>query len=150
MEHEKYSYAEALKWLAQRYNIEIQETEISDETRVVQQAAESLHALNNFAQKFFSEKLLHTEDGQSNALTYLEERGYNSGTIEKFQLGYNPTEKTAFAAAALQQQFPCHIALVNDVAAQGIAEQRRSDGEAIARAPAQGRRRIERLASEAR
>src|SRR5215831_112214 len=87
MEHEKYSYAEALKWLAQRYNIEIQETEVSDETRVMQQAAESLHALNNFAQKFFAEQLLNTEDGQSNALTYLEERGYDVNTIEKFQLG---------------------------------------------------------------
>src|ERR1700744_3705594 len=62
MEHEKYSYAEALKWLAPRYNIEIQETEVSDETRVVQQAAESLHALNNFAQKFFTEQLLQTEE----------------------------------------------------------------------------------------
>src|SRR6478736_10069399 len=47
MEHEKYSYTDALKWLAQRYNIEIQETEVSDETRTAQQAAESLHALNN-------------------------------------------------------------------------------------------------------
>ena len=56
MEVEKYSYVEALKWLAQRYNIEVQETEVSDDTRVVQQTAESLHALNNFAQKFFSEQ----------------------------------------------------------------------------------------------
>src|SRR6202012_4477064 len=77
MEHEKYSYAEALKWLAQRYNIEIQETEVSDETKIIQQASESLHAVNNFAQKFFTEQLLKTEEGQSNALTYLEERGYN-------------------------------------------------------------------------
>src|SRR5690242_7753965 len=88
MEVEKYSYVEALKWLAQRYNIEVQETEVSDETRVVQQTAESLHALNNFAQKFFSEQLLRTEEGQTNALTYLEERGYETNTIEKFQLGY--------------------------------------------------------------
>ncbi len=111
MEHEKYSYAEALKWLAQRYNIEIQETEISDETRVVQQAAESLHAINNFAQKFFSDQLLHTEEGQSNAFTYLEERGYDLNTIEKFQLGYNPTQKNVFTTAALQQQFNKEILL---------------------------------------
>ncbi len=111
MEHEKYSYAEALKWLAQRYNIEIQETEVSDETRIVQQAAESLHAVNNFAQKFFTEQLLHTEEGQSNALTYLEERGYNITTIEKFQLGYNPQIKNVFATAAIKQQFNHDILL---------------------------------------
>src|SRR6478736_3367384 len=69
MEHEKYSYTDALKWLAQRYNIEIQETEVSDETRTAQQAAESLYAVNNFAQKFFTEQLLLTEEGQSNAFT---------------------------------------------------------------------------------
>ncbi len=111
MEQEKYSYTEALRWLAQRYNIEIQETEVSDETRVVQQAAESLHALNNFAQKFFTEQLLKTEEGQSNALTYLEERGYSINTIEKFQLGYNPSSKNLFATAALQQQFNQEILL---------------------------------------
>src|SRR6516162_8006311 len=111
MEHEKYSYAEALKWLAQRYNIEIQETEVSDETRIVQQAAESLHALNNFAQKFFTEQLLQTEDGRNNALTYLEERGYDLNTIEKFQLGYNPQTRNAFSSAALKQQFSKEILL---------------------------------------
>ncbi|MBV9962279.1 MAG: DNA primase [Parafilimonas sp.] len=111
MEHEKYSYAEALKWLAQRYNIEIQETEVSDETRIVQQAAESLHALNNFAQKFLTEQLLKTEEGQSNALTYLEERDYVINTIEKFQLGYNPQIKNAFATAAVKQQFSKEILL---------------------------------------
>ena len=111
MEQEKYSYTEALRWLAQRYNIEIQETEVSDEIRVVQQAAESLHALNNFAQKFFTEQLLKTEEGESNALTYLEERGYNINTIEKFQLGYNPSSKNLFATAAVQQQFNHEILL---------------------------------------
>ncbi|HEX5154319.1 MAG TPA: DNA primase [Parafilimonas sp.] len=111
MEHEKYSYAEALKWLAQRYNIEIQETEVSDETRVMQQAAESLHAVNNFAQKFFAEQLLATEEGQTSALTYLEERGYDLNTIEKFQLGYNPVQKNAFASVAIRQQFSQEILL---------------------------------------
>src|SRR6478752_9857787 len=111
MEHEKYSYAEALKWLAQRYNIEIQETEVSDETRIIQQAAESLYIVNSFAQKFFTEQLLQTEEGQANALTYLEERGYNEGIIEKFQLGYNPSQRNSFTTAALQQQFNREILL---------------------------------------
>lgn len=111
MEHEKHSYAEALKWLAQRYNIEVQETEVSDETRTIQQAAESLHAINNFAQKFFTEQLLHTEEGQSYALTYLEERGYDVKIIEQFQLGYNPQARNTFATAALQQQYNKEILL---------------------------------------
>src|ERR1051325_3229167 len=93
MEHEKYSYVEALKWLAQRYNVEIEETIVSDEVKIQQQVAESLHALNNFAQKFFSEQLLDTEEGQSNALAYLEERGFKEEAIKKFQLGYNPQHR---------------------------------------------------------
>lgn len=111
MEHEKYSYTEALKWLAQRYNIEIQETEVSDETRTIQQAAESLHAVNNFAQKFFTEQLLRTGEGQAHALTYLEERGYDEKIVEQFRLGYNPQGRNVFATAALQQQFNKEILL---------------------------------------
>ncbi len=109
MENEKYSYAEALKWLAQRYNIEIEETVVSDEIKVQQQAAESLHALNNFAQKFFSEQLFNTEEGQSHALTYLDERGFNEDIIQKFQLGYNPQQRDAFTLAAIKQQFSKEI-----------------------------------------
>src|SRR6478752_9736155 len=117
MEHEKYSYTDALKWLAQRYNIEIQETEVSDETRTAQQAAESLYAVNNFAQKFFTEQLLLTEEGQSNAFTYLEERGYDKNIIEKFQLGYNPLQRSAFTTAALQQQFNQEVLLKSGLVA---------------------------------
>lgn len=111
MEHEKYSYTEALKWLAQRYNIEVEEKEVSDETKIFQQASESLHALNNFAQKFFSEQLLNSEEGQNVALTYLEERGFNLPAIDKFQLGYNPKFKDAFTATALKQQFNKEVLL---------------------------------------
>lgn len=105
MEHEKYSYAEALKWLAQRYNIEIEETIVTDEIKLVQQAAESLYAVNNFAQKFFTEQLFNTEEGQSNALSYLDERGFKEDIIQKFQLGYNPQRSDAFTSAAIKQQF---------------------------------------------
>src|SRR4029078_9014763 len=62
MEHEKDSYAEALRWLAQRYNVEIEETVVTDEVKLHQQVAESLHALNNFAQKFFSDQLFSSEE----------------------------------------------------------------------------------------
>ncbi len=65
MEHEKYSYVEALKWLAARYNIEIEETEISDEKRQQLQASESLFIINGFAQHFFSQQLWESEEGRA-------------------------------------------------------------------------------------
>lgn len=105
MEHEKYSYVEALRWLAGRYNIEIEETVMSDEMRQQQQQSESLHIINSFAQKFFTEQLNETEEGQTVAMTYLEERGFSKEIIEKFQLGYCPQGGKAFAEAALQHQF---------------------------------------------
>ncbi len=104
MEHEKYSYVEALRWLANRYNIEIEETERSPEQIAIAQTTDSLYAINHFAQRFFSEQL-HSEEGRANALSYLQERGFTDATIEKFQLGYNPQNRNAFALTALQQQF---------------------------------------------
>ena len=64
MEHEKYSYVEALKWLANRYNVEIEETEVSPELKLQQQAAESLFILNTILHRNFLVHLLNTEDGQ--------------------------------------------------------------------------------------
>src|SRR5437763_3755408 len=72
MEHEKFSYVEALKWLANRYNVEIEETQVSDEVKQQQQVAESLHIINGFAQKFFSAQLFETEEGKDIALTNLK------------------------------------------------------------------------------
>src|SRR4030095_7739467 len=89
MEHEKFSYVEALRWLAARYNVEIEETQVSDEVKQQQQAAESLYILNSFAQKFFATQLFDTEEGQNIALSYLEERGFNQETLQKFTVGYN-------------------------------------------------------------
>src|SRR4030095_4323692 len=109
MEHEKYSYVEALRWLANRYNVEIEETQASDEVKQQQQAAESLHVINSFAQKFFAFQLLETEEGKDIALSYLKERGFNSDTIQKFQLGYNPQAKNSFVQATLQNQFNAEL-----------------------------------------
>jgi DNA primase len=105
MEHEKFSYVEALKWLANRYNVEIEESEISPELKIQQQTADSLYILNAFAQKFFSDILLNTEEGQNIGLGYLQERGFHAATIEKFQLGYNPVGPDVFASAAIANQF---------------------------------------------
>jgi DNA primase len=111
MEHEKFSYVEALRWLAARYNVEIEETQVSDEVKQQQQAAESLYILNSFAQKFFATQLFDTEEGQNIALSYLEERSFNRETLQKFQVGYNPQSRDGFAKAAVQNQFSADVLL---------------------------------------
>lgn len=111
MEHEKYSYVEALKWLAARYRIAIEETEVSEEAKLQQHLAESLYVVNNFAQKFFTQSLLHSEEGQTTALTYLEHRNFSPATIEQFQLGYCSASGNDFAKAAIAQQFNKEVLL---------------------------------------
>ena len=105
MKHEKLSYVEALRWLANRYHIAIEETEQSEEGRQQQQASESLYIINNFAQKFFTTQLLQTDEGATHALAYLEERGFSKETIEKFQLGYSPQSRVAFYNAAIAEVY---------------------------------------------
>ena len=105
MDLEKYSYVEALKWLANKYNIEVEETETTPELKLYQQSSDSLFIINNFGQKFFSEALFETEEGQDIALSYLKERGFREDIIKKFQLGYNPETGDSFAKAAVVSQF---------------------------------------------
>ena len=105
MEHEKYTYVEALKWLAQRYNVEIEETETSPEYKEQQQLADSLHIVNQFAVKFFQNQLLENDEGIANALSYLRERGFNDETISKFQIGYCLNQRDAFAKEAIKNQY---------------------------------------------
>ncbi|MDP4129449.1 MAG: DNA primase, partial [Bacteroidota bacterium] len=105
MEHEKYSYVEALKWLASKYNVEIEETESSPEVKLQQQTADSLYILNGFAQQFFTGVLLQDEEGQNIGYSYLKERGFRGDIIQKFQLGYNPAAADAFASAAMAAQY---------------------------------------------
>jgi DNA primase len=105
MEHEKYSYAEALRWLAARYNVEIEEKELNPQQRQQQQLADSLYIINAFAQKFFSDTMFNTEEGQDIGLSYLKERGFSEDTMRKFQLGYSPDARDVFAKAALAAQY---------------------------------------------
>ena len=83
MEHEKYSYVEALKWLAKKYNIDVEETELSPEVKQQQQVAESLFIINNFAQKHFTHNLFSTEEGNDVALSYLKQRGFREEILRK-------------------------------------------------------------------
>lgn len=105
MEHEKYSYVEALRWLANKYNVEIEETEVSVEQKLQQQVADSLYIINNFAQKFFTDRLFNSQEGQDVALSYLYERGFREDVIRKFQLGFSPSQRDAFSNEALGSQF---------------------------------------------
>lgn len=105
MEHEKYNYVEALRWLAARYNIEVEETETSPEQKQLVQTADSLYIINNFAKQFFSDSLLKTEEGKTIALSYLHQRGFRDAIIEKFQIGYNPDARDMLTKALLANQF---------------------------------------------
>jgi DNA primase len=111
MEHEKYSYVEALKWLANKYGVEVEETFATDEQRQQIQTADSLYIVNSFAQQFFTRQLFETDEGQDVGLSYLKERGFREDIIRKFQLGYSPEQRDAFAKEAIARQFNPEILL---------------------------------------
>ena len=101
MDHEKYSYVETLRWLANKYNITIEETESSPEAKAYQQVTESLFIVNHYARDFFRDQLHDTEEGIDIAMSYLTERGFTPEIIEKFQIGYNPGARDALAQSAI-------------------------------------------------
>ena len=111
MEHEKYSYVDSLRWLANRYGIEIEESFATDEQRQQMQVADSLYIINNFAQQFFSKILFETEEGRDIGLSYLKERGFREDIIKKFQLGYNPEARDSFTKAAIAAQYNTELLL---------------------------------------
>lgn len=105
MEHEKLSYVEALRWLAAKYNIDVEETEVSSEQKQQLQTAESLYIINQFAQKFFQTQLFDTEKGQDIGLAYLKERGFEEEIIRKFGIGYAPDSRDALTKEAIANQY---------------------------------------------
>jgi len=102
MEHEQISYYEALKYLAKKYNIEVQERELSDEEMAVRNDRESMFLVNDFAQKHFSHTLHNHIDGKSIGLSYFRERGFRDDIIAKFQLGYSLDQRDAFTQSAIK------------------------------------------------
>jgi DNA primase len=102
MEHEQIPYYEALKYLARKYNIEVQERELSAEEMAVRNDRESMLLVNDFAQKHFTTTLYNQTDGQSIGLSYFHERGFRDDMIRKFQLGYSPDQRDAFTQAAIK------------------------------------------------
>lgn len=92
-EHENLSYPEALRWLARKYNIEIQEVERTPEQMAEAQLADSLYIVNDFALQHFQKQLFETDEGKSVALSYFRKRGLREETIRAFGLGYAPDER---------------------------------------------------------
>lgn len=105
MEHEQMTYPEALRWLARKYHIEIQERELSEDEKRVESERESLFILNDWALKYFQENLNDTAEGKALGMQYLSRRGFRDDTITKFQIGYALQERDALARKALEKGY---------------------------------------------
>ena len=101
MEHEHFTYPEAIRYLAKKYNIEIEETEQTDEEKANADIKESMYLVSEFAKNYFHNTLLHAEEGKAIGLSYFKERGFTNETIQKFGLGYSPEAWDAFTKEAL-------------------------------------------------
>lgn len=102
MEHEKLNYPEALRWLAAKYNIEIEEDKQTEEQQLEKSERESLSLVTEWAAKWFQEQLHNSEEGQAIGLSYFQERGFRPDIIKRFQLGYCPDKWDAMSKAAIE------------------------------------------------
>ena len=105
MEHEHYTYPEALKWLAKKYNIEIEEIAQTNQEKEQTNERESMFLVSNFAKDFFHSTMLHTNQGKAIGLSYFKERGFRDETIKKFDLGYCLDEWGSFTNAAISKGY---------------------------------------------
>ena len=94
MDHEKLSYPEAIRWIAEKYNIELDETVVSDEVKKEIQKQESLFIINEFARKLYHEHMMETREGKAIGLGYFKERGFLEKTVNQWGLGYSPSDRT--------------------------------------------------------
>ena len=101
MEHSHFTYPEAIRYLANKYNIEIEETEQTDEEKAITDVRESMYLVSEFAKDYFHKTLLKSEEGKAIGYSYFKERGFTAETIEKFSLGYSPETWDAFTKEAL-------------------------------------------------
>lgn len=105
MEHEHYTYPEAIRFLAKKYQIEIEETVQTDEQKAQSDERESMYLLSEFAKSYFHKNLLETQKGKAIGLSYFKERGFTIETIKKFELGYSLDEWSAFTDYALDKKY---------------------------------------------
>jgi len=101
MEHEHFTYPEAIRYLAKKYNIEIEETEKTDEEKATADVRESMYLVSEFASKYFQDVMTNTEEGKAIGYSYFKERGFTGDTIKKFGLGYSPEGYEVFSRDAL-------------------------------------------------
>ena len=124
MEHEGMSYVEALKYVAKKYDIEVQERELSPEEVRRNDDRESMMIVNGYATDWFRKTLTNTDEGRNIGLSYFRERGFSDATIEKFRLGYCPTSGDAFTQAALAAGYKEEFLI-----GTGLSGKRESDGQ---------------------
>ena len=105
MEHEHFTYPEAIRYLAKKYHIDIEETQQSSEEKAQADERESLYIVSEYAQQYFQDTLFNTEAGKAIGMTYFKERGFTEETIQKFRLGFSPDEWTAFTDTALAKGY---------------------------------------------
>ena len=105
MEHEHYSFQEALRYLAKKYGIKIEEREQTPEELAAQNERERMFNINSFAQEYFSNIMMTSDEGQSVGLAYFHERGFRDAIINRFQLGYCPNSGSAFTEYAMQHGY---------------------------------------------
>ena len=111
MEHEHYSYPEALRYLANKYGIIIEEKEQSAEEIVAQNEREKMFNINTFAQQYFSETMKNNEEGLAIGMSYFKERGFRDAIINKFQLGYCLNQRDAFIQHAIKNGYSKELLL---------------------------------------
>ncbi len=121
MDHEQMDYVNALKYLARKYNIEIQEEERTEQQKELETERESLMIVSAFAQRFYTSQLF-TEQGSAIGLSYLEERGFTRETIEKFQLGYAPENYKALLQTALKDGYSLKFLLLSGLVRSSAAQ----------------------------
>lgn len=105
MEHEQLSYPDALRYLARKYHIEIQERELTDQEKLAQSERESMFVVNEWARDYFEQQLYDTVDGRAIGMAYFRSRGFRDDIIKRFQLGFSPMQKDALAREALGKGF---------------------------------------------
>lgn len=105
MEHEQLSYPDALRYLARKYHIEIQERELTDQEKLAQSERESMFVVNEWARDYFEQQLYDTVDGRAIGMAYFRARGFRDDIIKRFQLGFSPMQKDALAREALGKGF---------------------------------------------
>ena len=105
MEHEHFTYPEAIKYLARKYNIEIEETQLNNEDKEKASERESLYIVSEFAKDFYKKTLVDSNEGRTIGLSYFQERGFSNDTINNFDLGFSPKEISYFSKNALKKGY---------------------------------------------